>query len=369
MTIVLPDLVGGPEEESALRPLPDALQYLAERGEVVRLKPSAERSVPELAYIGVDPLAYAIAQGPLTVAALGHKPPEGSVQFHLTLASADEDGKLQPVGEKGGSFAKDVRVVCETMQRLKTATLTPLPGEGLDHALVWEGGSHDNATVPPEVAYGLDALANAPRGDGDVMLRRFIDDAINLLNETEENHVRIEEGLRPLNCLWPWGQGVRPDVPNLPLRRGDVVHVVSGSMRLEGLCRLFGYSHGDRDAFGSGLQTNYEVVMSNAKGHRLSLAVVGSFGEMRRHMRVDEIAWNLERLAETVVAPLIEEQDDDPFEMRLVAPASGPGLALTYKSLQKAPGGVPFDERVLDDRRVPEVHVWECVYPGTIGTG
>jgi 2,3-bisphosphoglycerate-independent phosphoglycerate mutase len=356
VTIVVPGLVGGPEEESALRPLPEALQRVVEGASLSRLSPLPPSATPEAAYLALDPTSVQVAQGPLTVAALGHLPPDGSVHFHLSLCSVDGDGVLHSVDDAVPT-ENELDVVFAAVERLRTQSLTPLRGELTDHALVWESGSLDLLSTPIVEAFGGDAYARLPKGEGEPMLRRFIDDSINLLGALEINHVRREEGLPFLNCLWPWGQGFRPSLPNLPLRRGDVAHIVSGSMRLAGLCRMVGYAHGDRRAFGRGLQTNYDLVRDNALSHRLSLAVVGSVQEMRSHGRTDEIAWNVERLSQTMIEPLLDQQE--PWELRIASPGNEAGLALTYKSQSPAENTLPFDERVLDDPRSPTMPLWE----------
>ena len=394
VTVVVPFLVSPQEAESALRSLPAALQHIVEHGSVVKLSPISASATPEAAFLALDPEQVQIAQGPLTVAALGHRPPEGSVHFHLTLATVDEDGVLREVPKEtletpdghrsqarmeprppGGQ--DEVAEVLDEAKRLATKTLTPLLGELLDHALVWEDGWLDLQTTPPGEANGQALFGRLPRGEGEVALRQFIDDSVNLLSSLELNRVRREEGLPPLNCLWPWGQGLRPTLPSLPLRRGDVLHVVSGSMRMQGLCGLVGYVHGDRRRFGTGLRTDFEYVCENAAEHRLSLAVVQSVEDMQRHHRTDETVWTMGELSKSLLEPLL--QGDEPFEFRLAAPggacsvgvpperASNTGLGLSFSSVERRPNHVPFDERSLEDPRVPTSRVWQFLSGGFVG--
>ncbi|MEX2244051.1 MAG: hypothetical protein WD716_09435 [Fimbriimonadaceae bacterium] len=400
VSIVIPYLSTHPDHESAMRPLPDALRHVVEGGSVCKLAPLPAGATPEAAFLALDPHTVQVAPGPLTVAALGHHPPERSVHFHLTLCSVDAAGTLQPAqlegrplgmegrppGRPAGDaqervppWGRELSAVFDAVERLKTSTLTPLRGEDLDHALVWENGSTENRTVPPSDAYGTPYLQNAPQGEGEALLRRFIDDSVNLLNGLEANHVRVEDGLTPLNCLWPWGQGFRPELPNLPLRRGDVARVESGSMRMQGLCRLVGYAHGDRRAFGKRLQTDWDLVRRAVESNRISLIVLHSVEEMQRHRRTDEIAHALEQLSATVVAPLLADRLESPFELRIAAPSGhasvgGPpdtaaqtGLGLTFSSVSPGAGTAPLDERVLDDARVPTLHTWEHLHGGFLG--
>ena len=377
LTIVVPHLVSDPEQESALRALPPALGRAVELGKIVRLAPLEKTTTPEAAFLALDPSDVQVPQGPLTVSALGHNPPSGSVHFHLTLCSADEDGRLQIIDQ--APTVVEVSRVFREIDRLATSTLTPLEGEGTDHALVWEGGSLEMSSEPPEGVVGKPLMEHVPVGEAESVLRRFIDDSINILESLEVNHIRREEGMRPLNCLWPWGQGFRPSLPNLPLRRGDIVFVESGSMRMQGLCDLVGYRHGDRARFGTALKTDYRRVLKTATRQRLSLALLHSIEEMQRHGKVDEIVWSLAQLSEKVIEPLMESEEEEQFVLRLVAPgghastsgpperASATGLGLVYDSRQPRSNGLPFDERVLDDPRVPTQRVWEFVHPGLIG--
>lgn len=375
LTVVVPYLVSGPEQESALRSLPAGLERIVERGRVVRIDPLEETATPEAAWLALDPSEVQVSQGPLTVSALGHHPPEGSVHFHLTLCSADEDGCLQTVDNRPTEV--EVARVFQEVDRLATRALTPLKGEGLDHALVWEDGSLEMSSKAPGSVVGKPLLDHAPHGEGETVLRRFIDDAVNLLEPLEINYIRREEGVRPLNCLWPWGHGFRPSLPNLPLRRGDLVYVESGSMRMHGLCDLVGYRHGDRVRFGTALRTDFSRILRTVKKQRLTLALLHSVEEMQRHVKVDEIVWNLAQLSEKVFEPLMDEEE--PFVLRLVAPgghasisgppsrASSTGLGLEYDSQNPRSDGLPFDERVLDDPRVPTLKAWEFIHPGLIG--
>jgi hypothetical protein len=181
-----------------------------------------------------------------------------------------------------------------------------------------------------------------------------------------------------MNALWPWGQGFRPQLPNLAMRRGDVAFVESGSMRLEGLCQLVGYVHGERGAFSRGLRTDFRVFAATVARRRVSLALVESVAEMQRHHRPDMVAHSLASLSEEVVGPLLD--GEEPFELRIAAPGgqasvSGPppsdpaiGLGLEYLSIVLRENGVPFDERVPDDAKVPMLHTWEFLRPGLAGT-
>jgi hypothetical protein len=133
--LVIPELLA-PDGESALDQRLPALQFMAENGEPFRISPIGALETPEALYLGLDPGEAQMPQGPLTVAALGAEPPEGSTHFHVSLASL-QDGSLAPA--ELSPTPEELRQILELAPKLNTKKLTFVSGEELDHALVWEG--------------------------------------------------------------------------------------------------------------------------------------------------------------------------------------------------------------------------------------
>ncbi|MCH7903215.1 MAG: hypothetical protein IH944_01455 [Armatimonadetes bacterium] len=379
VSIVIPYLVSKPIDDSALRDPPVALGEIVDRAQIVRLNPIPACATPEAAWLGMNPLETAVAPGPLLIAALGHHPPADSVHFRLTLCSVDGAGLLSKPDARQNF--EDVRKLMEEADRLATRSLTLLVGEGVEHALVMENGSLEMMTTPMTEAYGS-ALKNClPDGDHDRELRRFIDDSINLLSGNPVNRRRLDEGLQPLNALWPWGQGFRPNLPLLPLSRGDIATVHSASLQLHGLCKLVGYTHADRATFATGLRIDFPKLGARLMESRLSVALIHTVEEMQRHGRVDDVMWVVEQLAESVLEPLMSKSDSSPFQLRILAPggrcsfdgsepperASTIGLGLFFDSERPADNRFPFDERVIDDARLPLIDPWQFIEPGFSG--
>lgn len=351
----LPALAGLPEEESLLEDGPAAWRELAARGKVGVLNRAEPRATPEAAWLGLDPAKIALAQGPLTVSALEADPPPRSVQFHLSLMSF-EDGMASPIALDVPE--KELRIVLEQAHRLNTRALTIVPGEGIDHGLVWENGSLDLRTVPqPRVV-----IQDLPEGDGERMLRRFIDDSINLLSELELNRRRRDEGLPTLNLLWMWGQGMREPVPNLWIERGTRAWVESRSLRLRGLARLVGYRHGPRAFLGRGLGAPWETVLQAALERDAMVIMLDSFAKLREAGRMDEARWVLSDMGDGLVAPLLPEVDKAELRLVVVCPHEhGRGLWLWAEKGTFGDDPLPFDERALDESTADSRETWEVV--------
>jgi 2,3-bisphosphoglycerate-independent phosphoglycerate mutase len=324
------------------------LDRIAAEGVVGRLAPGP---IAEEALLGVSPGVVRLQPGPLRVAALGHDPPERSVHFCLDVLSL-ADGRLsRPSGSQGAS------AVAAEIGRLATRSLSLLAGPELEHAMVWDRGSIDLRCYAPEEIGEEEWTRRLPEGDGEPMLRRLIEDSVDLLSGLEANRRREEEGLAPLNVLWPWGPGFREPVPALAIRRGEPLWIESRSWRLAGLARLSGDRHGDGSAFARGLGVRWSSFL-----HLGQLAVVfaESFLALRTAGRHEEMARLARSLDDDLLAPLLD--DEAPLRIGVFAPdPHGAGLYARWESESPDGNTVPLDERALDERRIPETTLWEAL--------
>ncbi|HEY3779916.1 MAG TPA: hypothetical protein VGL56_02450 [Fimbriimonadaceae bacterium] len=381
--LIIPHWLSTPEEQSFLRGRTPALQSMAETGEIRKCAPMPEDPeseigpaslTPEAAWLGMAPSSLQMQDGPLTVSSLGADPPAKSVHFHLNLLSW-EDGVAKSVKRYP---PEDLRELLEVSKKLNTRLLTIVDGEGPDHGLVWEDGSIELGTHPARKIIGKDIKDFLPEGDGEKLLRRFIDDSINLLSGLEFNKRRLDEGLEPINLWWPWGQGFRVPVRNLALKRGEVTWVQSRSLRLQGLTRLAGYRHTDRNAFGYATKTNLEGILKGIETYESTISYLDAFSVFRAHSRWEECDWFAGELDRRLFAPLRALSSKEKLDLTVIAcggwtgepipeSASRQGLVLSYQSEKSRQDSVPFDERALEERTLGSTNVWEGVAQGLVG--
>lgn len=303
---------------------------------------------PEAIWLGLSPVEGQLRQGPLTVSALGFDPPARSIHFHVTPLSTD-GSSMTPLEHAIGEA--DLRTLFGEAKKLNGKLLTLLQGEDRDHALVLEGLG-DLGTNPPEP--GGQIREHWPNGDFEGLLRRFIDDSVNLLSELELNQRRIDEGLQPINLLWPWGHGVRLPVPNLALKRGVAAEVFGPSLRLAGLARLAGYRP-DRASFGGALRTKWEALGKKLSRSDAALAVFDLAA-----LTDEEAAWSLERIDQEALGPVLDALIAEPRGFTLVATSGDSGLALQWVGGASS-GDLPFDERAFEERRLPRLDAWSIL--------
>jgi hypothetical protein len=357
--LIVPNWLVAEDGQSVLWSPLSALSFFAERSSLRKCISAMEPCMVEATWLGLAPGTVNLEDGPLIVSAFGYDPPDRSVQFQMSLMSL-VDGAARKLMEK--IPRQELDAIWQETQKLNTRALTAVRGEGTEHGLVWEDGSLEMGTTPAKRVEGNPIAGLLPEGDGERMLRRFVDDAINLLSELELNQIRLDEGREPLNLWWPWGQGFRTATPNLALRRGEVSQVESASIRLQGLVRLCGYRHGDRSSLRSGLRTNFEHVGASISKSSSSISVIGVIAELREQNRVEEMDWFTKELNRRLLEPLVQLARREPLHLTLLAPSTqGQGLVLDFRSDAPETNSIPFDERALEEKSLQTIADWQAV--------
>lgn len=354
-------LLPGALEDAGELPLSETLgpEFVsaASQAQICRVESSSGKS-RELPWVGLPPDSAEASQGVLAVSAFGADPPIRSVQFQLNVLSFDGSCPRLPTFEP---TPEEVREIVKVGRRLETNSMRFVEGRGLIHAWVWEDGSLDCQSVnPEEVDEGW--LRQRPEGDGESSLRRLIDDSVNLLGEGSMNRMREEEGLPPLNMLWPWGQGMRPELPNLALLRGAAARYESPDMRLSGLCRLVGYRHGDPWSLGSGTNFSFERVADSLRKTGLGVGVLSPFQAFRFEGREEELAWFGREFAKRLLSPLLKESKQGFGEVSVLATnRQGQGLAFRWAPGANAHTMVPIGLESAVDPSVPVTPLYHWI--------
>ncbi|MDR3687822.1 MAG: hypothetical protein P4L46_00485 [Fimbriimonas sp.] len=370
--LILPGLISLPGTDSFMGDRREAMADLARMGDLSKVSPAPASETPETMILGMSPDSVRLRQGPLTVSALGFDPPERSTHFHLSPMSYVDGNILQPDVEWD---AEEMRRLMVLAKRLDTKLLTILGGSGFDHALVWEALGDLGTTSPTDVN-GKSYRDHLPQGDGETVLKRLIDDSVNLLGELDINKRRVEDGLPPLNVLWPWGQGVRTPVPNLAIRRGEPASVESVSLRLAGLTRLAGYRHVDRAKVGQLLKTQLRSIADRCLSRQLSIIYLDVATDLRTNGMAEELDWFIREVDRELVRPLLSDLPRSSARLTLIAasmeqvnadgpiPASAIGLAAATETGMSGESFYPFDERSTLERSIPTRDLWDLVQAG-----
>jgi len=243
-------LAGGPRNElggktlleAAATPNMDAVATCGDMGVAVVPAdgPVLTSGMVQMAVLGYDPRKLYPGPAPLEAASLGVKVGEQDVVYRCSMvtlrtvaAGKDAYGDIKklaaPVtveGEAEGLEREEARELLEAVnEQLGSETIQFYPGSGSRHLMVWVGGKLRAVCLDPREGAGRPIGDCLPTGDGAEILRRLMDASLVILRDHPVNQQRRENGLKPIHCLWLWGQGRASRWPSFPER-----HRVSGSV-------------------------------------------------------------------------------------------------------------------------------------------
>ena len=369
VVLILEGLLGSEAEPSVLRDRTGFIRRLPEIASLHRGVLPTDVETPEAAFLGMSPREVRLAQGPLTVAAFGAEPPERSTHFHVSVMSVVGGTIYEPDSERPSADLQNR--LATTFESLKSKLLTVVPGRDWDHGLVWEKWGDHLLHSPSQVSdKALESVL--PEGDAERDLRRFIDDSINILTECDENRRRVDDGLRPINWLWPWGAGIRERVPKMALRFGSPVKVFTDSLRTEGLARLAGLRVDGKPIVGSGLRTQWDTLRRRIEAEPDSIVILAGAKELRRIGDFDALDYFAREVEKQLLEPLEETWRTERSKGGLPgfvflatgleeANKSDSAYALVADLAGSPEQSVPFDERVLGEPKVRRSDVSQTV--------
>ncbi len=197
--------------------------------------------------LGYEPKKYYQGPGPFEAASLGVTVGENDVVYRCTMVTLKPE---QQAGAKGGGgdlkklgphimmddatagliSSEEARELIDAVnEQLGSETIQFYPGSGHRHLMVWVDGKPRAVCVDPQSVVGRSIAEALPAGDGADMLRKLMDASLLILRDHPVNDERRENGQKPANCLWLWGEGRAIPWPSLAERFKISGVVVSSS--------------------------------------------------------------------------------------------------------------------------------------------
>ena len=119
----------------------------------------------------------------------------------------------------GGLETEEARELLDAInEQLVSENIQFYLGQHARQLMVWVGGSAKIGCRNPQEAIGKPIEAYLPTGEGAQILRELMEASRMILRHHPLNQERINAGLKPANCLWPWGQSKPVELPLLKER-------------------------------------------------------------------------------------------------------------------------------------------------------
>ncbi len=238
----IPELGGRTPLEAASTPNMDALAPYSELG--------CARSVPKgmkpgsdtanLSILGYDPSVYYSGRSPLEALAMGINLKSSDIAIRCNLVTlSDEavyDDKIMVDYSAGEITSKESRELIKLIE-------AHFGGEGrrffggisYRHCLVINDAATGTEFTPPHDITGKRIGAYMPKGLYGERLASIQRRSYEVLNNHPINAARREEGKRPANSIWLWGEGVKPELADFYVKNGVKGAMISAVDLLKGI--------------------------------------------------------------------------------------------------------------------------------------
>ena len=199
------------------------LDNLARHGELGRLGIQKELrpfsgELAFLSLLGNDTQKWFVGPGAFEGMNLEVRLDQNDVAFlcdFVTLRAEDDWGDAKKLGpalvmddiSAGGLETEEARELIDAInEQLVSENIQFYLGHQARHLMVWVGGNVKMSCRNPQEALGRPIDRHLPTGEGAKILCELMEASRAILRHHPVNQERIDAGLKPANCLWPWGQ-------------------------------------------------------------------------------------------------------------------------------------------------------------------
>ncbi|MBI5892699.1 MAG: cofactor-independent phosphoglycerate mutase [Deltaproteobacteria bacterium] len=244
------------------------MDFLAQNGSI-----GLSKNVPDgyppgsdvaiLSVLGYDPRKYYTGRSPLEAASIGVELSKDDLALRCNLvALLEQGGKIFMNDYSAGHITTDEakRIILDLDKELSDSGIKFYPGVSYRHLMVWNGGpdAAKMETTPPHDITGKEITDYLPKGEGSKKLIQLMNSSQMLLKEHPVNIEREENGKKPANSIWLWGQGRRPQMPTLKQRFGIEGSVISAVDLVKGVGIYAGLNVVNVPGATGYLDTNYK---------------------------------------------------------------------------------------------------------------
>ena len=190
--------------------------------------------VANLSIFGYDPALHFTGRAPLEAAAMGVPLSPQDVAFRCNLVTLGaRNGRAYMDDFSAGHIPTEEsrELIKKIGETLGSEKFQFYPGVSYRHLLVWRQGERGLTvkTTPPHDISGKEIAEFLPRGTGQEEILALMEKAKGFLPDSPVNQRRRQEGKKPANAIWLWGQGKAPALLPMTERfglRGSVISAV-----------------------------------------------------------------------------------------------------------------------------------------------
>lgn len=252
--------------ECANKPYMDSLAKYAELGMCKTvadsLKPGSD--VANLSVMGYDPLVSYTGRSPLEAASIGIALKDTDVTLRCNLVTLSdeenyEDKTMVDYCADDISTEEAAEIIKTVDEHFGNEIFSFYSGVSYRHCLVVENGTTDLGDMtPPHDISGRVVGEYLSKSENAKPLIELMKKSYDLLKDHPVNKKRIENGKRPANSIWLWGEGTKPEIKNFYDKNGVSGCVVSAVDLLKGIGKCAGMKTPEVSGATGYIDTNFE---------------------------------------------------------------------------------------------------------------
>lgn len=214
------------------------MDYIAQHGVIGMAKTIPDTMSPgsdiaNLSVLGYDPQRYYTGRSPLEAMSMGIELGSGDLAIRCNLvnlsdANEFESRVMQDHSADEITTEEAAQLIQVVKEHVDHKELEFYAGISYRHLMVWRNGPNLPEITPPHDIIDQ-PIGNWLPGEGaSKVLVDLMRASIEYLGPHPVNRRRIENGLKPANALWFWGQGKKPMLPSFAELHGLNGVVIAG---------------------------------------------------------------------------------------------------------------------------------------------
>jgi len=347
--ILVPDGAADVSVENEKTPLEEAdipvINSLAVKGRVGLVRTIPRGIAPgsdaaNLAVLGYDPKKDLTGRSPLEAVSMGIDLGEHDVAFRTNLVTLlapdgqdDTDYKsLTIIDHASGDICdEDAHILIEHIDSVlgygdpdNEGRVKFYPGVSYRHALIVKDGPltksgvgdvfadyPEYALIPPHDILGRQIGLYLPDKENEDYILAMMSKSYELLKDHEINKKRVENGQRPANSIWIWGEGIKPALSPITEKYGVEGTVISAVDLIKGIGICAGLEPVKVEGATGTIHTNFKgkgeaAIATYENGKDLAYIHVEAPDECAHQGSREGKIESLERIDKDIVAPILE---------------------------------------------------------------
>ncbi|MDW7656014.1 MAG: cofactor-independent phosphoglycerate mutase [Bacillota bacterium] len=286
------------------------------------LQPGSDTA--NMSVMGYDPAMYYTGRSPLEAIGMAIEMDPGDVSFRcnmVTLSEETVDQHETDISERFAARTMDdysadeigsdeaARLIEQINERFADSELRFYPGKSYRHCLIWKRGKLGMSLTPPHDILTRHIGAYLPAGPGSDRLKAMMIDSTVFLPLHPVNKARVQRHLKPANAIWIWGQGTRPDLPDLASRLNLSGSVISAVDLVRGIGICAGLDVVDVPGATGNIHTNFAgkaqaAISELARGQNYVYLHVEAPDECGHRAEIDNKVRSIELIDEQIIGPI-----------------------------------------------------------------